>query len=92
MVNSPSSVNVLLTGSGATKTFDSYLLYIPSSRSSPLDSVQVDPEHQAVAKATNQKGQQVDGWDDGEGGRPVSVIAVEEGRGRRRGGGEEVCV
>lgn len=55
----------------------------------PLSSVQVGPEHQGVAQATNHKGQQVDRWNNGEGGRPVAVVTV-EGRRRRRGrwGGE----
>lgn len=82
MLNSSGSVNVLLSGSAA-KLSNSSLVFVSGPRSPPLGSVQVHPEHQAVAEATNQEGEQVDGWDDVEGGRPVGVVAVEEGRGRR---------
>lgn len=83
MVKSTSTVNALLTGSENASATE-------LSSSLPIGSVQVGPQHQTVAEATNQEGQQVDGWDDGEGGRPVTVVAVEKRRGRRRGGGEEV--
>lgn len=89
MVKSTSTVNVLLTGSeDARATELSNSSFVSGPRSPPLSSVQEGPQHQTVAEATNQEGQQVDAWDDGEGGRPVAVVTVEEGRGRRRGGGE----
>ncbi|TNN75984.1 Endonuclease domain-containing 1 protein [Liparis tanakae] len=62
------------------------------SGSPPIGPVQVGPQHQAVAQATDQEGQQVDGRDDGEGRRPVAEVAVDEWGGRRGGGGEEVGI
>ena len=50
--------------------------------SPPLSSVQVSPQHQAVAEATDEEGQHIDGGNDGERGGPVTVITVQ----RRRGG------
>lgn len=84
------AIRVLPTDSqNATKMSSLLLDLCPCSPQ--IGSVQVDPKHQAVAEATNQESQQVDGGDDGEGGRPVAVVAVEEGKGSGRGGGEEVC-
>lgn len=62
-------------------------------RSFPICPVQISPQHQAVAQATNQEGQQVDRGNDGKRGRPVTVVAVVEERRWRRGrGGEEVFI
>lgn len=89
-MKSTRTANLLLTGSESATEL-SHPRFASSPRPPPLSSVQVGPQHQAVAKATNHKGQQVYGGDDGEGGRPVTVVTVEEGEGRRGGGGEEVC-
>ena len=94
-MDSTSIPNVLLIGSEnvfATELPNSSVVFLPCTLSPPIGSVQVGPENQAVTEAANQEGHQVDGWDDGEGGRPVAIVAVEEGSGRRGGGGEEVGV
>lgn len=60
---------------------------VSASHSPSFRSVQVSPQHKAVAEATNKEGQQVHGGDDGERGGPVTIIAVGKRRGRGGGGG-----
>lgn len=90
-MNSTSIANVLLIVS-ENELPNSCVVYLSCTLSPPLGSVQVGPKNQTITEATNQEGHEVDGWDDGEGGRPVTVVTVEEGSGRRGGGGEEVGI
>lgn len=88
---SASFVTLLLTTSeSAAGLSNSFPPSLPRLSPPPLSSVQIGPEHQAVAKATNQESQQVDRGDDEERGGPVAVVTEE--RESRSGGGEEACV
>lgn len=93
MVESARPVDVLLTGSENSRAAEHFgSSSAPGSHSSSFSSVQVSPQHQAVAEATDKEGQQVHGGDDGKGGGPVTVVTVEVGMRRRGGGGEEHCI
>lgn len=80
---STSTADVWLTSSeNASAAELSKFSSVSGPHTPPLSSVQVHPKYQAVSKATNQKGQQVYRGDDGERWRPVTIVAVEERRGR----------
>lgn len=93
MVESASPVDFLLTGSENPRAAEHFgSSSAPGSPSSSFSSVQVSPQDQAVAKATDKEGQQVYGGNDGKRGGPVTVVTVEVGMRRRGGGGEEDCI